>query len=119
VNTLTEAGARIMVQHLVRSFVDATEVEESSQEWVLRARRLQDQLGGLLGVTPTAADIEELVTSYEELESIEYGTHQDLKVNLTLTINNAPELAEALHGRIERETTDLLENAGFGKKVAA
>jgi len=119
VNTITEAGARIMVQHLVRSFVDATEVAESSQEWVLRARRLQDALGRILGVTPTHYDIEELITSFEELDSVETGTHPDLKVNLTLTVNNAPELTDYLLGRVERETTALLTNAGFGKRVAA
>ena len=118
-NTITEAGARIMCQHLVRSFVDATEVAESSQEWVVRARRLQDALGRILGVTPTHFDIEELITSFEELDSVEHGTHPDLKVNLTLTVNNAPAVTEALLGRIERETTALLSNAGFGKKVAA
>jgi hypothetical protein len=119
VNTITEAGARIMVQHLVRSFVDATEVAESSQEWVLRARRLQDALGRILGVLPTHYDIEELITSYEELDSVETGTHPDLAVNLTLTVNNAPAVTEALLGRVERETTALLNNAGFGRKVAA
>jgi len=119
VNTITEAGARIMVQHLVRSFVDATEVAESSQEWVLRARRLQDALGRLLGVTPSHYDIEELITSFEEIESIETGTHPKLEVNQSLTVNNAPELTDYLLGRIERETTALLANAGFGKRVAA
>jgi len=118
-NTITEAGARIMVQHLVRSFVDATEVAESSREWVLRARRLQDALGRILGVLPNHYDIEELITSYEELDSVETGTHPDLKVNLSLTVNNAPAITEALLGRVERETTALLSNAGFGKKVAA
>jgi hypothetical protein len=119
VNTITEAGARIMVGHLVRSFVDATLVEESSNEWAARALRLQAALGRILGVMPSSDDITELITSFEELESIEMGTHPELKVNLTLTINNAPQLGEYLMGRIDRETTALLSNAGFGKKVAA
>jgi hypothetical protein len=118
-NTITEAGARIMVQHLVRSFVDATEVAESSQEWVLRARRLQDALGRILGVTPTHFDIEELITSFEEIESVETGTHPKLEVNQALTVNNAPALTEYLLGRIERETSALLTNAGFGRRAVA
>jgi hypothetical protein len=118
-NTVTESGARIMVQALVRSFVDATEVAESSQEWIVRARRLQDALGRVLGVTPNHYDIEELITSFEELDSVECGTHPDLAVNLTLTVNNAPAITEALLGRIERETTALLTNAGFGKRAVA
>ena len=118
-NTITEAGARIMVGHLVRSFVDATELDESSNEWTARALKLQAALGRILGVMPSHYDIEELITSFEELESIEMGTHPELKVNLTLTINNAPQLADYLMGRIDRETTALLSNAGFGKRIAA
>ena len=118
-NTITEAGARIMVGHLVRSFVDATEVDESSNEWAARALRLQAALGRILGVMPSHFDIEELITSFEELESIEMGTHPELKVNLSLTIQNAPVLGEYLMGRIDRETTALLTNAGFRKRVAA
>ena len=118
-NTITEAGAKIMVQHLVRSFVDATEVAESSQEWVLRARRLQDALGRILGVPVHHEDIEELITSFEELDSVECQTHPELVTNLARTVDNTPDVTDYILGRIERETTALLDNAGFGKRVAA
>jgi hypothetical protein len=104
---------------LIRSFVDATEVEESSNEWVARARRLQDALGRVLGVTPTHYDIEELITSFEELDSVECRTHPELVTNLAGTVDNTPEVTDYLLGRIERETTALLVNAGFGKQAAA
>jgi hypothetical protein len=107
-----------MVRQLVRSFVDATEVEESSNEWVVRALKLQETLGRVLGVTPTAADIEELVTTFEELDSVEYGTHPELVTNMSGTINNMPEVTDYLMGRIDRETTALLRNAGFGMVAA-
>jgi hypothetical protein len=118
-NTITESGARIMVQALVRSFVDATLVEESSHEWVVRARKLQDALGRILGTTPAHYDIEELITSYEELDSVEFRTHPELKVNLAGTVDNAPELSDYILRCIERETTALLTNAGFGKRAVA
>jgi phosphoserine phosphatase len=119
VNTITETGARIMVQALVRSFVDQTLLEESSNEWVARALKTQQMLGRILGVTPAHYDIEELVTSFEELQSVEAGTHTDLKRNATYTVDNSLELTEHLLRRINQETTALLTNAGFGKKVAA
>jgi hypothetical protein len=118
-NKVTESGARIMVQALVRSFVDATLVEESSQEWIIRARKLQDALGRVLGVPVHHEDIEELITSFEELESVEYQTHPELVTNLAGTVDNTPEVTDYILGRIERDTTALLVNAGFGKKVAA
>lgn len=108
-----------MVQTLTRSFVDATPAFEEPGAYVIRARRLQDQLGRVLGVTPTHWDVEELVTSYEELESVEAGTHPDLVTNLARTIDNTDVVTDYLLGRIGRETTALLNNAGFGKLVAA
>jgi hypothetical protein len=108
-----------MVGQLVRSFVDATPWGEEPGEYVRRELVLQAQLGRILGVTPSAEDIIELITSFEELESVESGTHPELAVNLTLTINNAPQLAEYLYARIERETTALLFNAGFARIAVA
>jgi hypothetical protein len=70
-------------------------------------------------VTPHHDDIEELITSYEELDSVECRTHPELVTNLAGTIDNTPEVTDYLLGRIERETTALLQNAGFGKQVAA
>lgn len=118
-NRITEAGARIMVQGLVRSFVDATPWNEEPGAYVVRARKLQDQLGRIIGVTPTHYDIEELITSYEELESVEQGTHPDLVTNMARTVDNTLEVTEHLLARVNRETTDLLDNAGFGKQAAA
>lgn len=118
-NRITETGARIMVQALCRSFVDATPYLEDDLDYVRRERKLQQQLGRILGVTPTAADIIELVTTYEELESVETGTHPDLVTNMARTVDNTLAVTENLLARVNRETSDLLENSGFGKAVAA
>ena len=118
-NRITDTGAQIMVQALVRSFVDGTPANESEHGWVARALKLQQSLGKVLGVTPNHHDIEELITSYEELESVETGTHPELVTNLARTIDNTDVVTDYLLGRIGRETTALLNNAGFGKLVAA
>jgi hypothetical protein len=116
---ITEDGARIMVQQLVRSFVDATPYNEEPNAFVTRALKLQASLGRILGVTPSHYDIEELVTSFEELDSVEHGTHPELVTNLAGTVDNTDLVRDYLVGRIGRETTALLTNAGFGKMVAA
>ena len=118
-NRITDTGARIMVQTLTKSFVDATPAFEEPGAYVIRARRLQDQLGRVLGVVPTHWDVEELITSYEELESVETGTHPELVTNLARTIDNTDVVTDYLLGRIGRETTTLLNNAGFGKQMVA
>jgi len=117
--TITVEGAQIMVQQLVRSFVDATPAWEEPNSFVTRALKLQASLGRILGVTPSHYDIEELITSYEELDSVEHGTHPELVTNLAGTIDNTDMVRDYLVGRIGRETTDLLNNAGFRKAVAA
>ena len=117
--TITVEGAQIMVGQLVRSFVDATPYDEAPNAFVARALKLQASLGRILGVMPSHYDIEELVTSYEELDSVEHGTHPELVTNLAGTIDNTDLVRDYLVGRIGRETTDLLNNAGFRKPVAA
>ena len=116
---ITADGAQIMVQQLVRSFVDATPYNEEPRDFVTRALKLQASLGRVLGVTPSHYDIEELITSYEELDSVDHGTHPELVTNMARTIDNTDLVRDYLVGRIGRETTALLTNAGFGKMVAA
>ena len=117
-NRITETGARIMVQHLTKSFVAQTPAVESENEWVGRALRLQQQLGRILGVTPSHYSIEELVTTFEELDSVAYGTHPDLVRNNMYTVDNTQALTDHLMARLHQETTDLLATAKFGQQVA-
>ena len=117
-NTITPSGALIMVQHLTKSFVANTPASETENEWVGRALRLQQQLGRILGVTPSHFDIEELVTTFEELDSVDAGTHPDLVRNTAYTVDNTLALTEHLMNRLNQETTALLEHAHFGKVSA-
>ena len=117
-NRVTETGARIMTQALVRSFVDQSPAAEMENEWVARALRLQQQLGRILGVTPAHYDIEELITTYEEVQSVEAGTHPDIVRNQAYTVDNTLALTEHLMSRLNQETTALLEHAHFGKVTA-
>jgi len=117
-NRITQSGAHIMVQHLTKNFVATTPANELPVEWVTRARGLQQQLGRVLGVTPAAADIEELVTTFEELDSVEAGTHPDLVRNGAGTVDNTQTLVDHLVQRLNQETADLLTTARFGQVAA-
>lgn len=117
-NTITPTGALIMVQALTKNFVAQSPAVESPNEWVARALRLQAQLGRILGVTPSHFDIEELVTTFEELDSVDAGTHPDLVRNTAYTVDNTLALTEHLINRLNQETTTLLDHAHFGKVTA-
>lgn len=112
-NTITATGAHIMVQALCRSFVDQTPHDEAGAAWVARALKLQTSIHQITGAKATADDIKELVTSYEELESIETGTHPALVRNEARTVDNTLALTEALMARINAEAWTLLNNSGF------
>lgn len=108
-----------MVQHLTKIFVATTPAAESENEWVARALRLQQQLGRILGTTPAHYDIEELVTTFEELDSVEAGTHPELVRNNAGTVDNTQLLTDHLMTRLNQETTALLEHAHFGQARVA
>ena len=112
-NTITATGAHIMTQALTRAFVKNTPWDEQPAAWVKRSLDLQASIGRIIGATPTVDDITELVTSFEELESVETGTHPDLVRNEARTVDNSLPLTEAILARINQETWTLLNNAGF------
>ena len=112
-NTITATGAQIMTQALCRSFVKNSPWDESPNAWARRALDLQASIARIIGFTPTSDDIKELVTSFEQLESIECGTHQDLDRNEARTVDNSLDLTERLIARINTETWTLLNNSGF------
>lgn len=117
-SSITETGARLMVQFLCRSFVANTPYPEEDGDYVTRALVLQRTLGGLLGVMPAADDIKELITSFENLESIEAGTYPGVEYNQALTVDNRPDLEDMVLRRIYNETNTLLTNIGFMRAAA-
>jgi len=112
-NTITATGAHIMTQALCRVFVQQTPARENPANWVKRSLALQASIARIIGFTPTSDDITELVTSLEELESVETGTHPDLVRNEARTVDNSLDLTERLMARINTETWTLLNNSGF------
>jgi len=54
------------------------------------------------------ADLNQLITDFEELESVECGTHPDLVVNNAGTVDNTLELTERVTRQINDSITELL-----------
>lgn len=115
--------ARWTVRHYAKQHVDETEWDETSAAWIARARRTQAAMNAALGVRINGADLNQLITDFEELESVECGTHPDLVRNAALTVDNTLELTERIEAQINATITELLVSAEpmsrAGEKVPA
>jgi hypothetical protein len=104
----SDMHARWLVRHFAKQHVAETEWNESSYSWIARARRTQAAMNAALGVRVNGADLNQLITDFEELESVETGTHPDIVRNAALTVDNTLELTERVTAQINATITALL-----------
>ena len=88
-------------------FMPSTDVDKAVEDATLRLR-------WLIGSPAVREDdVYDLLDSYEQLGQLENGTHEDLEINATFTIDNRPELHQRIMNTIRGETYMLLANAGI------
>jgi hypothetical protein len=75
---------------------------------VHRANRSCAALTAAIGARVNPIFMDEVLTTFAEIESVECGTHPDLEVNAALTVNNKPDLLDKLNARLTREVAELL-----------
>lgn len=107
----SDMHARWTVRHYAKQHVAETEWDELPGDWIARARRTQAAINGALGVRINGADLNQLITDFEELESVECGTHPDLIRNAAQTVDNTLELTERVTAQINATITELLTSA--------
>jgi hypothetical protein len=100
--------ARWLVRHYAKQHVAETLWNEPSREWIARARRTQAAMNAAIGARVNGADLNQLITDFEELESVECGTHPDLVVNNAGTVDNTLDLTERVTKQINDSITELL-----------
>ena len=122
-NPVSDSHARWLVRWYARQHVAETEWNETPKAWIARARRTQAAMNAALGVRVNGADLNQLITDFEELESLECGTHPDLVVNNAGTVDNTLELTDRINAQINTTITELLASAEpmsrAGEKVMA
>ena len=96
--------ARWLVRHYAQQHVTETEARETPAAWIERAIRTHAALNAALGVRINRADLNQLITDFEELESLECGTHPDLVVNNAGTVDNTGELTDRINAQIDRKS---------------
>lgn len=120
---ISNMHARWTVRHFAKQHVTESEWDESPAAWIARARRTQAALNAALGVRVNGADLNQLITDFEELESVECGTHPDLVVNNAGTVDNTDWLTDRINAQINATVTGLLAAAEpmsrTGEKVSA
>lgn len=88
--------------------VRETPFDEQPLQWIERAQRTEAALNATLRGRINRHYMNEVITTMEELESVECGTHPDLVQNQALTVNNKPDLLDALNAQLTREVAALL-----------
>lgn len=108
---VSDSHARWLVRWYAQQHVNETEWDESTGAWIARARRTQAAMNAALGARINGADLNQLITDFEELESLECGTHPDLVVNNAGTVDNTQELTDRINQQINDTITELLVSA--------
>ena len=88
--------------------VRETPWDENPHRWYERATRTEAALNSVLRGRVNRHHMNEVITTMEELESVDAGTHPELDQNRTLTINNKPDLLDRLQAQLTREVAELL-----------
>jgi len=103
--------ARWLVRWFCARHIEETDANEPAQAWIARAIRTQAALSAAIGARVNGADMNQLITDLEELESIQCGTHPDLTVNNAYTVDNTDELTDRIHRQINATIDALLASA--------
>lgn len=104
----SDTHARWLVRFYAKRHVAETAWNESAHSWITRARRTQAAINAALGARINGADLNQLITDFEELESVETGTHPDIIRNAAQTVDNTLELTEQVTAQINATITELL-----------
>lgn len=113
---LTRSDARAMILADCRQFVEDTPWDEPGHLWDQRTEELAKALDYKAGTDiseKAMGDLRELLTTLEEIQSLENGTHYRIVTNRALTIDNRPDLADELNRTLEDNVTEVLSVGAF------
>lgn len=116
IRKVTERAARSIILSQCRQFVEETTWDEPGHIWDQRVEKLAKYLDHETGADVSAkaiADLRELVTTLEEIQSVDAGTHYRIRLNQALTIDNRPDLLDELHTLARTNVSELLQVSAF------
>ena len=107
-NPVTPGHAAWLVRKVCGQHVEEQPADQSQIGEVMRAIRSCAALSAAIGARVNPIFMDEVIRLLEELHEVKAGTHEGIRQNATLTVNNVPALEEALQEQISRAVTDLL-----------
>lgn len=121
---LSEPFARRTILSQCKQFVEDTPANEPQHEEDHRFENLAKFLSWATGADvyeKALSQLDELITTLQELQSLDVGTHQDILLNESRTVDNRDEIRDRLDQLLADNLFQLLQSAAFrpAKKVAA
>jgi hypothetical protein len=115
IRRVTEEHARRIILSASRQFVEDTPAREPGHEWDARLENLAKHLSAETGadIENAVSDLRELITTLEELQSVDTNTHYRIVLNAALTIDNRPDLRDELNRDLRDELAMVLQIAAF------
>lgn len=119
IRKVTEAHARQIILSQCRQFVEDTPWDEPGHEWDVRLEALANHLTAETGaeIVTATSDLRELITTLEELQSVDTNAHHRIVLNQALTIDNRPDLRDELNRDLRDELALLLSTAAFRPRL--
>ena len=113
---VTEEHARRIILSHARQFVEDTTWDEPGHIWDQRLEKLAKFLDNETGTDiseKATADLRELVTTLEEIQSVDTGTHPDIELNRSGTVDNRNDLRDRLAQTLQDNVAELLQISAF------
>lgn len=110
-----ERAQAIILSHS-RQFVEDTTWDEPGHVWDQRLEKLAKYLDNEIGTDiseKATADLRELITTLEELQSVDAGTHPDIELNRSGTVDNRNDLRDSIGQVLADNLNELLQVAAF------
>lgn len=107
IRVLTRNEADLIVRNTVGNIYD-----QEGYEWV-EPTTVAWQLSYFLNAPVSADYVEDMVSALRDLEQIEDGSHEELKVSGDLTENNKPYLLAYYEGNLNVAVNSVLDGASF------
>lgn len=105
---VTPGHAAWLVRKVCGEHVEEQPADQSQIGEVMRAIRSCAALSAAIGARVNPIYMDEVLRLMEELHEVKAGTHEGIRQNAALTVNNVPDLEDELQGRINTAITDLL-----------
>lgn len=116
IRKVTEDTARRVILSHARQFVEDTTWDEPGHIWDQRVEKLAKYLDNETGTDiseKAIPDLRELLTTLEEIQSVDTGTHPDIDLNRSGTIDNRHDLRDRLGQTLADNVRELMQAGAF------